>query len=603
VVLLTIITSSLSFIIGTLPECQFQEPALSKPKPVPTFDVIEQVCLILFVIEYVARLLTVWAVRDDIVDENRLMDFVTGFQPAPRSSPLLRLFKFLITPSNVVDLAAILPGLLSTVIENGEGFVVLRLIRLTRIFRAFKIPALSEPVVVISRTISQSTKALYFLVFNLMLGVMIFGSLMYLAEGQSQWNEAEQVFMRRAGKTWNHASKRWEDSWEPSPFKSIPHTFWWALVTATTVGYGDENNFPKTPFGKMIAVVTMVFSLVILALPVGVIGGTFIQVWEEYKKERSIMLEESDKEMTCVTLAVQKLEPWRLSTLLMVEVWHSSHPDSTIPRQQESMQRRPPASHFLGQAILQLDLPNNRQTSHEVRMKLCNDGEPMKRCISGSVTVKYNWEPHQDHQTRPQGTQHFELMGQLELTVVQAEGLTNLNFAHHGGASNPYCTVLCYPESPKVEQLSPWIWRTRAKTGSCNPQWTETKTIPYLWYVSKENSNSVSWGAGENGAGTITTASTANGNVDVLTGKNSSLAKRDAKMLSELSGSSAPVKVGAALRMMQELNEGLDEVRGEVGRLQGLVQHLSQQAAASGIAPAPKIPSMDLQSPPDEQTC
>jgi len=587
VVLLTIITSSMSFIIGTLPQCQFQEPALSKPKPVPAFDYIEQVCLILFVIEYVARLLSVWAVKDDTIDEQRLLDFVTGFQPMQRTSSFQRVVRFLLSPSNVIDLAAILPGLLSTVIDNGEGFVVLRLIRLTRIFRAFKIPALSEPVIVISRTIAQSTKALYFLVFNLLLGIMIFGSLMYLAEGQSQWNEAEQVFMRKAGSTWNQASKQWEDDWEPTPFRSIPHTFWWGMVTATTVGYGDENNFPKTAFGKMIAVLTMLFSLVILALPVGVIGGTFIQVWDMYKIERKRQLGEIEKEMTYVTLAVQKLEPWRLCSLLMLEVWHDARPDSTLTRVQEAMRRRPPASQFLGQATLQLDLPSNKQTSREVRLKLCNDGEPVKRCIAGSVTVKYTWNPHQPDQSRPRLNQQFDLMGQLSLTVVQADGLVNLNFAHGGGASNPYCTLLCYPESPKAGQLNPCIWRTETKAGTCSPQWGATKSINFAWFVSKESIGETSWGQGDSG------------NLDALMGKH------DAKMQTGLSGgASAPVKVGQALRIMRELNDGLDEVRGEVGRLQGVVHHLSLQAAASGIiTPVPNIPTIDLDSsPPDEET-
>jgi len=55
------------------------------------------------------------------------------------------------------------------------------------------------------------------------------------------------------------------------------------LVTATTVGYGDEGNTATTPLGKIIGGATMIFSLVILALPVGVIGGPFRSVWDDYK--------------------------------------------------------------------------------------------------------------------------------------------------------------------------------------------------------------------------------------------------------------------------------------------------------------------------------
>ena len=61
------------------------------------------------------------------------------------------------------------------------------------------------------------------------------------------------------------------DSHEDDPFSSIPATFWWCVVTLTTVGYGDA--YPLTAYGKLAAAFTMIASVVITALPISVIGA------------------------------------------------------------------------------------------------------------------------------------------------------------------------------------------------------------------------------------------------------------------------------------------------------------------------------------------
>lgn len=69
----------------------------------------------------------------------------------------------------------------------------------------------------------------------------------------------------------------------PSDFKSIPGTFYWCMVTLLTVGYGDE--VPHTSLGKLVAGWAMVFSMVILALPISVVGTQFTQQWINFKKK------------------------------------------------------------------------------------------------------------------------------------------------------------------------------------------------------------------------------------------------------------------------------------------------------------------------------
>jgi hypothetical protein len=204
---------------------------------------------------------------------------------------------------------------------SGKGFVVLRLIRLTRVFKA---PALRESALVIARTVRKSTKAFYVLAFNLGLGIVIFGSLMYLAE-IGKWDPVDRTYQRYEGRAWNATSARWEDSRAESPFQSIPHAFWWAIVTASTVGYGDK--FPTTTLGYIIAVATMMFSLVILALPVGVIGGNFGTVWKEVEGEKKAFVEGKQMEEATIKASFQRFAPHEhMSKLMLIDVWFDRFP-------------------------------------------------------------------------------------------------------------------------------------------------------------------------------------------------------------------------------------------------------------------------------------
>jgi hypothetical protein len=528
-VLLVICLSSVCFILSTTEEFQkddpwdVRRPSNKSPEPVNAFAVIETVCLIIFVLEYIARLTTCWAYKPEVLDQARLMELVVGYEVIREPSPALKVYEFVTAPSNLVDLVAILPGVIGwfkllidpgNTAKEGGSFVVLRLVRLTRIFRAFKNPKLLEPVIVIAQTIQQSTKALYVLAFNLLLGILLSGSLMYLCE-KGDWDPETHTYQRKNGRKWNSETYLWEDVKADSPFKSIPHAFWWAVVTATTVGYGDM--FPTTSGGYAIAAVTMMYSLVILALPVGVISGNFTSVWQQYESNTLKRGKQSDKDKRFITSAIQRIDPFKMSRLLLIELWNerSPHTDpSKSPR--EGVSARPDNAEFMGEATLELDLPFEDAVQKTVVCKLQANTDICDREVQGTITIWYEWTPEcilggevdtrpsnlsmdsmeKERTLRSQGhTCTFEefptLTGRLRLVLVEGHGLANSSWiARRQGISNPYAMVFCYPRSPQTRSSDteigathplPYCWRAPTERHTLSPKWNAGHAYRYKW--------------------------------------------------------------------------------------------------------------------------
>ncbi len=150
--------------------------------------------------------------------------------------PLRYAFSFF----GMVDLAAILPGWLSLFVPGAQGLLVVRTLRLLRIFRILKLGRyLGEATVLMSALRASRPKIIVFLTFVFSV-VIIVGALMHLVESDS------------AG------------------FESIPASMYWAIVTLCTVGYGDV--VPLTPLGKAIASGLMVLGYGVLAVPTGIVS-------------------------------------------------------------------------------------------------------------------------------------------------------------------------------------------------------------------------------------------------------------------------------------------------------------------------------------------
>jgi voltage-gated potassium channel len=141
----------------------------------------------------------------------------------------------------VVDLLAIIPTYLSIVFPGTHYLLVIRILRVLRIFRVLKLVQYLDEANVMLRALRNGRRKIAVFFFTVLTMVVVFGSVMYLIEG------------------------------EPNGFDSIPRSLYWAIVTMTTVGYGDIS--PQTPLGQAIAAVVMVLGFAIIAVPTGIVAS------------------------------------------------------------------------------------------------------------------------------------------------------------------------------------------------------------------------------------------------------------------------------------------------------------------------------------------
>lgn len=139
----------------------------------------------------------------------------------------------------VVDLLAILPTYLSLFIPGGQALLTVRVLRLLRVFRVLKLAQYVKEAAVLMRALRASRHKIIVFVFGVLTLVVTLGSLMYIVEGAE------------------------------NGFTSIPKSVYWAIVTLTTVGYGDIA--PQTTLGQALAAVIMILGYGIIAVPTGIV--------------------------------------------------------------------------------------------------------------------------------------------------------------------------------------------------------------------------------------------------------------------------------------------------------------------------------------------
>jgi voltage-gated potassium channel len=198
----------------------------------------ETFSVLVFTLEYIAR---IWSSTSD----------------ARFTSPLKGRVRFALTPMAIIDLCAILPYWLPLF---GIDLRVLWLLRIFRLLRLLKLVRYVRALQILKHVIVDKKEELMLSMVMLFLLVLISASIMYYAEFEAQ----------------------------PENFPDIPSTMWWAVITLTTVGYGDV--YPITAMGQFFAAVIAILGIGMVALPTGIISSGYI----EYIKNKN-----SDNKITC----------------------------------------------------------------------------------------------------------------------------------------------------------------------------------------------------------------------------------------------------------------------------------------------------------------
>jgi len=218
ILLIAILASVIIVILESVPSYQEKYGTI--------YTALEWVFTIFFTIEYGLRLYVVY----------RPIKYATSF-------------------FGIIDLMSILPTYLSLMFFGTQSLMIVRGLRLLRVFRIFKLANfLVEGQIIVSALKASRAKIAGFIIFILIM-VRICGSIMYLVEGSQN-----------------------------PQFDSIPRSIYWAIVTLTTVGYGDIS--PVTSFGQFIAAFIMISGYAIIAVPTGIVTAEVMEAAGKKKNKQ-----------------------------------------------------------------------------------------------------------------------------------------------------------------------------------------------------------------------------------------------------------------------------------------------------------------------------
>mgnify|MGYP000185730835 FL=1 len=154
--------------------------------------------------------------------------------------PIRYIFSFY----GIIDFLSVIPTYLGLFIIGSHHLVVIRILRMLRIFRILKLTRYTQAGRTLARALWASREKISVFIFFVLVLVIVIGTVMYIIEGEAHG------------------------------FTSIPRGIYWAIVTLTTVGYGDIS--PETPLGQFMASLVMIMGYAIIAVPTGIVTAEII---------------------------------------------------------------------------------------------------------------------------------------------------------------------------------------------------------------------------------------------------------------------------------------------------------------------------------------
>ena len=152
----------------------------------------------------------------------------------------------------LIDLLSILPTYIAFLFPQTVYLIVIRILRVLRIFRILKLFRYIGEANVLFRALVHARRKIFVFLFSVLTLIVVFGTLRFVIEGPD------------------------------NGFTSIPKSMYWAIVTVTTVGYGDIS--PHTAFGQLIAGLAMICGYAIIAVPTGIVG---VEIMNEVQRQES----------------------------------------------------------------------------------------------------------------------------------------------------------------------------------------------------------------------------------------------------------------------------------------------------------------------------
>ena len=298
------------------PDCA-NPPCLGEPVPAPAFAIIEALTIIYFALDFMLRLCIVSFVRREILDKLDLVDMAT-IRDRVRIAKVWyhRIFRFVILPMSIVDIVSIAPFFVSLGISatggnvQSGGFRIARIIRLVGVLRLLRMKQFQDIQEILKRAFSKSLGALSLLFFIFGIVILFFSVIIFYPEG-GEWYESGSLVngqVINAGAYYRVQAVD-QNLLELTPFTSIPAGVWYALVTATTVGYGDMT--PTTGWGKLVGGVLAMSGIVVLAMPIAVIGSNFSQEYTRFYgiRQKLIMSKEAETHTYLMERYNQMVDP------------------------------------------------------------------------------------------------------------------------------------------------------------------------------------------------------------------------------------------------------------------------------------------------------